>query len=63
MLTACSKSPDMPIDSSHSCSVIPSALQTSVLQFNSVCFVQNTEKKNELEENQFKSKRINSILD
>lgn len=35
-LTACSKSPDMPIDSSHWDSVIPNALHTSLLQFNRV---------------------------
>lgn len=33
LLTACSKSLDMPIESSHCSSGIPSALQTSLLQF------------------------------
>lgn len=54
MLTACSKSPDIPIDSSHRCSAIPSALQTSVLQFDSVCFIQNTEKNTLEKKNQLK---------
>lgn len=36
VFTACSKSADMPIDSLHCSSGIPSALQTSVLQFDNV---------------------------
>jgi len=39
-LTACSKSPVMPMDSSHCVSDIPRALQTSLLQLDSVWRVQ-----------------------
>lgn len=40
VFTACSKSADMPIDSSHCSSGIPSALQTSALQFDNLWWQQ-----------------------
>ena len=41
LLTACSKSPDMPIDSSHCSSSMPRFLQTSLLQFTKVCMTKS----------------------
>lgn len=43
IFTACSKSPDIPIDSSHLGSGIPRALQTANRQSNRACSIQQHE--------------------
>ena len=64
LLTACSKSAVMPIDSSHFSSGIPSALQTSVLQLDNVWRIQNKIQFEELTIslcNKFPEKLINRV--